>query len=201
MLEQAAVYAAQHDARVKFVRGSSYDLGDQLGQFQLVAMGRSFHWMDRAATLTALLGLVPEDGALALFGDTHLDLPANTWRKRFQSIIEPFAARDSAHATRRGNPAWLPHEAVLLASRFNQLERVSVIRELETPIERLLDRALSMSTTSPQRLGAEQEQLIETLRTALNEEATAGVITEVVKSHALLAFRRRPATRTEPIGR
>jgi hypothetical protein len=83
---------------------------------------------------------------------------------------------------------------VLLASRFNQLERVSVIRELETPIERLLDRALSMSTTSPQRLGAEQEQLIETLRTALNEEATAGVITEVVESHALLAFRRRPAT-------
>ena len=65
-----------------------------------------------------------------------------------------------------------------------------MIRKIETPVERLLDRALSMSTTSPQRLGSEQERLLETLRTALNEEAVAGMITEVVETHALLAFRR-----------
>jgi hypothetical protein len=133
--------------------------------------------------------MVAKNGAVALFGDSHLELPVNGWRKRFESIIEPFSEKDSAHATQRNNPAWLPHEAVLLNSKFKHLERISVVRQLVTPVERLLDRALSRSTTSPQRLGAEQARLLETLRTALNEEATAGMITEVVESQALLAFR------------
>jgi hypothetical protein len=140
-----------------------------------------------------LAGTVSEDGALALFADLHLEVPANNWRKRYQSLIEPFAEKDSAHGTWHNNPAWLPHEAVLLDSKFNHLERISVVRKIETPVERLLDRALSMSTTSPQRLGTERERLVETLHAALNEGATAGVITEVVETHALLAFRREPA--------
>jgi ubiquinone/menaquinone biosynthesis C-methylase UbiE len=189
MLEQAATFAAQRGAQVRFERGSSYELGAQLGEFHLVSMGRSFHWMDRAATLETLASMVAKNGAVALFGDSHLELPVNGWRKRFESIIEPFSEKDSAHATQRNNPAWLPHEAVLLNSKFKHLERISVVRQLVTPVERLLDRALSRSTTSPQRLGAEQARLLETLRTALNEEATAGMITEVVESQALLAFR------------
>ena len=193
MLAQAAHYVAQRNASVRFERGSSYDLGAHLGWFQLVTMGRSFHWMDRTATLEALASIVAPDGVLALFADTYLEVPANRWRKQYQSLIEPFAEKDSAHAARHKNPSWLPHEAILLASKFNRLERISVIRNIATPVERLLDRALSMSTTSPQRLGSEQASLLETLSAALNEQATAGVITEVVETHALLAFRRNPA--------
>jgi ubiquinone/menaquinone biosynthesis C-methylase UbiE len=193
MLEQAVSYAAERGVQAKFLQGSSYELGEYLGRFQLVTMGRSFHWMDRSATLEALSRLVAEDGAIALFSDSHLEVAANRWRKRFQSILTPFAEKDPAHGERRGNPAWLPHEAVLLDSKFNHLQRISVVQQIETPVERLLDRALSMSTTSPQRLGSEQERLLETLRGALNEEATNGVIIEVVESEALLAFRRNPA--------
>ena len=35
-------------------QGSSYDLTPDMGPFRLVTMGRSFHWMDRAATLAML---------------------------------------------------------------------------------------------------------------------------------------------------
>ena len=34
--------------------GGSKDLSPALGQFRLVTMGNSFHWMDRARTLEAL---------------------------------------------------------------------------------------------------------------------------------------------------
>jgi SAM-dependent methyltransferase len=190
MLEQAVAYAAQRRVQVKFVQGSSYELGQHLGRFQLVTMGRSFHWMDRAATLDALAHIVAEDGALALFGDSHLEVPANGWKKRFQSIIDPFAEKDPGSRThRRNNPSWLPHEAVLLDSKFCHLQRISVVQKIATPVERLLERALSMSSTSPQRLGAEQERMVASLRAALNEEARDGVIGEVVESEALLAFR------------
>jgi ubiquinone/menaquinone biosynthesis C-methylase UbiE len=193
MLEQGVSYAAERGVQVKFQQGSSYELGDLLGPFQLVTMGRSFHWMDRSSTLEILARIVAEDGAVALFGDSHLELPENGWERRFKYILKPFAEKDPAHeAHRRHNPSWLPHEAVLLDSKFNHLQRISVVQRIKTPVANLLDRALSMSNTSPQRLGTEQEVLMAKLRAALEEEAVDGVVTEVVESEALLAFRQNP---------
>jgi hypothetical protein len=197
MLEQATAYATERGAQVKFVQGSSYDLGDHFGRFQLVTMGRSFHWMDRRATLEALSQIVAEDGAVALFGDSHLEVPENDWKKRFQAVLKPFAEKDPAHeAHHRSNPSWLAHEVILLDSKFSHLHRISVVRRLKTPVDRLLDRALSMSTTSPQRLGSDRDNLVETLRATLNQDATNGLITEVVESDALLAFRQNPLGET-----
>ena len=65
MLEQAVVYAAERGAAVKLVQGSSYELGNHLGRFRLVTMGRAFHWMDRSATLDALARIVEDDGVVA----------------------------------------------------------------------------------------------------------------------------------------
>jgi len=192
MLEQAANYAAARGARVKLIQGSSYDLGDHLGRFQLVTIGRAFHWMDRSATLDALARAIAVDGVVALFGDAHLELSENDWKRSFRSILEPFAEKDPAHGARHGNPAWITHEAVLLGSVFCRLQRISVVRRLKTPIERLLDRALSMSSTSPERLGADRDRLLESLRTVLAEKAVDGLVTEVVESEALLAFREMP---------
>ncbi len=64
-----------------------------------------------------------------------------------------------------------------------------MIQRIETPIERLIDRALSMSTTSPEKLGGEVEGMAQKLREALEEFATDGVIEEVVESEALVAKR------------
>jgi SAM-dependent methyltransferase len=51
----AAEASAGTDA-IRFVSGGSVDLPAELGRFRLVVMGRSFHWMDRAATLRMLDG-------------------------------------------------------------------------------------------------------------------------------------------------
>jgi len=83
----------------------------------------------------------------------------------------------------------IPHEVFLLESKFSRLERFSVINRIKTPVERLIDRALSMSSTSPERLGPELEAVVEKLREALNPQAKDGVIVEVVESEALLAVR------------
>jgi len=174
---------------VTFQLGSSYDLDKLAGTFHLVTMGRSFHWMDRAATLEALDRIVERDGAVALFKDSHLEVPQNQWRDQFRSVLEPFTSKDSAHALLGRNGLRIPHEVFLLDSKFRRLERFSVINRIETPVERLIDRALSMSPTSPERLGPELETVVEKLREALNPQASDGVIVEVVESEALLAFR------------
>jgi SAM-dependent methyltransferase len=189
MLAAAADYVRERGVRVSLQQGSSYDLGAHLGMFQLVTMGRSFHWMDRPATLEALSRLIVPDGAVALFSDSHLDVPANAWHQQFESILESYAQRDPGHArTERKGPSWLPHEAILLDSPFNRLERLSVIRSINTPVEQLIDRALSMSSTSPERLGPDLDTLVAKLRHALTEAAPSGNVQEVVEIEALLGF-------------
>jgi hypothetical protein len=128
---------------------------------------------------------------VALFRDSHLEVPKNRWREEFRAILEPFVQKDPGHsvAGRRG-PSWIKHEAVLLESKFNQLERHSVIQRIETPVERLIDRALSMSSTSPERLGSEMEAVTAKLREMLSSHASDGKITEIVESEALIAFRQ-----------
>jgi len=49
--------------------GGSKDLSPGLGQFRLVTMGNSFHWMDRARTLDALYELVTDGGGIAVVGE------------------------------------------------------------------------------------------------------------------------------------
>jgi trans-aconitate methyltransferase len=57
---------AREDAapNTEWRQGSSHDLGPELGRFQLVTMGRSFHWMDRVETLRRLDGMIDPGGAI-----------------------------------------------------------------------------------------------------------------------------------------
>ena len=190
MLAVAAAYARERGLQISFREGSSYALADDLGLFRLVTMGRSFHWMDRAQTLGRLAQLTTGDAVVGLFHDHHLDIPENRWTRLFKEVMEPYKRRDAGR-TMFGfeSPSWVRHEAFLLDSAFSRLERISVIQRLQTPIERLIDRALSMSATSPERLADELPEFVSKLERVLRQEAPSGVLPEVVESEALLGFK------------
>lgn len=190
MLAEAEAYARERGAAATFRQGSSYDIAPDWGTFRLVTMGRSFHWMDRAATLRALAGIVPSGGAAALFRDRHLAVPENAWKERYEAALAPFTARDPVHTVAgQRSPGWVPHEAFLLASPFARLERIGIVRRLETPAGTLVDRALSMSPTSPEKLGDDLPRLVAAVRAALEPDVRDGKIVEVVEAEALLGFR------------
>ncbi len=190
MLAEAEKYACQKNVSLTLRLGSSYDLDSCFSNFDLALMGRSFHWMDRQKTLETLFSLLSPDGAVVLFGDSHLKIPENRWTTRYEALLKPYAEKDSySHCS--NDPSWLSHEAVLLRSSFRALERFSVIERIQTPTERLVDRALSMSSTSPERLGDQLPTFIGELRQILQEESPRnGSITEVVEFDALIAFKR-----------
>ena len=73
MLNEAARRAqAAGVGNVSWAQGSSADLPGELGRFDLVTMGRSFHWMDREQFLTALDGMVNDNGGLVIANDSCL---------------------------------------------------------------------------------------------------------------------------------
>ena len=176
-------------ANVQFLEGSSYGLEPDLGVFRLVTMGRSFHWMDRVDTLRRLEGMIEPGGAVALFGDKHPEVPENAWRQVFQDLVERYAA-DDPHRHQRHEPGKASHIAVLLDSAFSELEEVSVIERRELPAAALIERALSMSSTSQARIGDRVDALVAEIEALTAQLAPAGRLIEVVASTALIAHRR-----------
>lgn len=175
-------------SNIRFIEGSSYDLEPSFGIFQAVAIGRAFHWMDRSATLRTLNGLIAPCGGIALFDDAHLETPENAWRKDFMRVIEAYGGDDADRILRKGSE-WLAHETFLMDSAFAHLERVGVITRSRIPVARLLDRAFSLSITSPHRLGDRVERFQADLMEALAPHAPEGLVTEVLESRALVAIR------------
>ena len=184
----ARAAAVTSDAKIEFIEASSADIGPSWGTFRLVAIGRAFHWMDRDETLRRLDGVVELDGAVVLFGDEHLDVPENKWNVDYRALLESYAQRDAARELHK-SPSYLRPEALLLDSAFHQLERVGVIDRRRIPVERLVDRALSMSSTSPAWLGAKAEELATKIRALALRYAQSGTLTEVIHSQALIAKR------------
>ena len=81
MLRIAAENAAAAGLKIRFVEGSSADIGPELGRFHLAVIGRAFHWMDRPRTLERLDGLIEPGGAVALLRTRNPELPDNAWER------------------------------------------------------------------------------------------------------------------------
>ena len=97
---QSQVEKSGH-SHVEVRQGSSGELDSSFGQFNLVVIGRAFHWMDRIATLQKLDSMVEPGGAIVLFGDRHPNLPANDWVEIFEEVVERYAASDTGRAIRK----------------------------------------------------------------------------------------------------
>jgi 2-polyprenyl-3-methyl-5-hydroxy-6-metoxy-1,4-benzoquinol methylase len=174
--------------RIVFRQGSSFDLSPAWGRFRLVTMGRSFHWMDRADTLRRLDAMIDPGGAVALFNSEMLDLPESAWSVEYRSVVRRYAVADTTHVRHRG-PVWVRHEAFLLESAFNALEQVSVIERRTVSVQQLVDRALSRSSTAPDRLGDAAPRMAEEIEAVMQPLATEGMLPEVVATSALLGCR------------
>lgn len=175
-------------SNVTFTQGSSLDLGPHLGRFNLVSIGRAFHWMDRIETLRQLDGLIEPGGAVVLFDDKHPTLPENAWLDDFETLHEHYSDQDSGRRIRKGSD-WLPHEAVLLASAFPVLDRISALDRHSLSIDRLIDRVLSRSSTTSARLGDKTAAMAEDIRKLIAQWGKNGVLQEVVETRALIARR------------
>ncbi|MGG6894207.1 class I SAM-dependent methyltransferase [Rhizobium sp. BR 315] len=188
MLAEVEAGAKATGADVTIRQGSSYDLGPDIGRLHLCIMGRSFHWMDRPATLEALDRLIEPGGAVVLFHDKSI-LAEPDWRGILEPLAEIYSPERHADRLLRKSNAWAPHEAMLLASPFRNLERIGIVSEYTRGIEDIVGRIFSMSSTSPQALGEKAADFEAALRARLLEAAPDGKFREIVEANGLLAFR------------
>lgn len=189
MLRVAREAVARAGLPLEVREGSSETLGPELGTFQAVTMGRSFHWMDRVPTLEKLDRIIEPGGSILLFNDELADVPENAALQAWQRVVERYSADDRVRMERKA-PEWQNHEAVLRRSPFSRIERLEHRHRSSTSVPTLLMRALSMSATSAERLGQPRaDAMLADIRAAL--EPFEGELTETYDWTAIIA--RRPA--------
>ena len=170
-------------------RGGSYDLTQTMGPFRLVAIGRAFHWMDRAATLAMLDRIVLPGGAVALFHDAHPVLPENEWFKVLCKVGDRYGRATQAHIGERKALGHRRYEPFLYQSAFTVLDGLSVTIRKSISEDEIVGRAFSQSTTSPDKLGERADAFEAELRERLRALSPGGNFVEIAEMVALVARR------------
>jgi len=186
MLTAARENAAAEGLAMTFVEGSSFDLDETAGPFRLVAMGRSFHWMDRAATLALLDRIILPGGGVALFHDAHPPVEENAWFRRLHDVGEKYGRRGEADRRVGGHRRYEPY---LFASAFTQIDGLSVTIRKQVTEDEIVGRAYSLSACSTGRLGEQAAAFEAELRAAMRALSPDGVFIEVAELVAVLARR------------
>ena len=190
MLAAAAERARAAGVIVDFREGGSANLHPGMGPYRLVTMGRSFHWMDRSATLAMLDRLILPEGGVGLFHDAHPPVDENAWFKTLRAVQDKFGRDAAPHlAERRGGHR--RYEPFLFASAFTQLDGLSVTIRQALTADDIVGRAFSMSTCSREALGSRAEEFAAALGQALRELSPDGTFTEVAELVGLLARRQQ----------
>jgi hypothetical protein len=189
MLEAAGAAAGIAGVTLSLWEGGSYDLTPQMGPYRLVAIGRAFHWMDRAATLAMLDRIVSPKGGVAFFHDAHPDVAENRWFKLLRDVTDRHS-KDASHVAERKAGGHRRYEPYLFASAFTVLDGLSVTIRREITLEDIIGRAYSLSTCAPDRLGERRPAFEADLKEALQPLAVDGKFVEIAEMVALLA--RRP---------
>ena len=189
MLAAARKLAVERGVTCEYREGSSYDLSPALGRLKLVTMGRSFHWMDRLATLAALDGMIDKGGAVALFTDHHPRCRQNRWLAALEEVRRKFETAEEFRQLQRTGEVDR-NEIPLLASAFSRLESMSVTELRHLTIDGAIERALSYSGCAPHRLGDRRPAFEAELRAVLTPFAPDGQLVELVEFISLMG--RRP---------
>jgi SAM-dependent methyltransferase len=174
MVEAARAAAKRAGASATFIEGRFEEVAASLGIFDVVTIGRAIHWLDPKLARAALERLVAPRGRILVCHASSVEDGRNPWLNAFKGVRDRWRddrPQHDRHAFFGGGP-------------FVASGTIRVEGNYAVPVERFADRLLSMSTSSPERLGDEVPAMKSAMREALTPFAADGVIEDVVEAEA-----------------
>jgi SAM-dependent methyltransferase len=174
MIEAARAAAARAGVKVKFIEGRFEDVAAGLDAFDVVTIGRAIHWLDPERARAALDRVVKRGGRILVCHASSVEDGRNPWLGAFKAVRDRWRDDRPKH----------DRDVFFAGGPFVQRETMSVETATRIPAERLADRILSMSTSSPERLGNEVAGMRSAMREALAPFAADGMIEDIVEARA-----------------
>ncbi|ELZ88516.1 type 11 methyltransferase [Haloferax elongans ATCC BAA-1513] len=146
--------------------GSDRDVSDRLGTFQLVTMGRSFHWMDQKQTLESLLKIIRPGGGVAIFGNREwFTRGTKNWQREVYSVTTDYLSNlpDRTGPVEYDDP-W--HKKIAKFG-FRDVEELSIYLNREWTVDEIVGYLFSLSYCSPEKVGDQREELEKSVRNRL----------------------------------
>ena len=156
----------------------------------LVTMGRSFHWMDREQVLTALDGMVDNDGGLVIANDSCLIRSATTWQQAIEDIQQRFLPPDWQTGIPTCADGHEPHEEILARSAFRHVQQRAYQFTRTWTIEQAIGYLYSTSMPLHRLLGSRRAAFEQEVTDTLLAIDPAGRFTEPVTLEVLTATTR-----------
>ena len=178
MLAAARAAADRAGAVLRLIEGRAEDLPDDVGPFDIVTIGRALHWMDPAPTREVLDRLVAPRGLVVICRSSAVSDGRNPWLDAYDLARGRWGEPGSR--ARRA----LDRSVFFAGTRFRFRETVSVEFEQDIAPTALVDRVLSMSTTSSDAIGADVGALRASIAAALDPYAKDGMLHEIVEARA-----------------
>jgi len=174
MVEAARSAAVRAGVAVKFIDCRFEDLAANLGAFDVVTIGRAIHWLNPDPARKALDRVVKPIGKILVCHASSVDDGRNPWLGTFKAVRDRW---------RDDRPVYDP-DIFFAGGPFVTRGTISVETAITIPVERLADRILSMSTSSPDRLGDQVPAMRRAMCEALAPFAVDGMIGETVEARA-----------------
>ena len=176
MVKAARVAAEHAGVAVSFIEGRFEDIAPNLGAFDIVTIGRAIHWLDPEPARAALERALAPRGRVLVCGATSAKDGRNPWLETFNAVRDRWKGDRPAH----------DHDMFFANGQFTRTGTVRVEAAYTIPVERLVERVLSMSTSSSERLGDEVPAMKSALREKLAPFAVAGMIKDIVEAQAVV---------------
>jgi SAM-dependent methyltransferase len=174
MVEAAREAAERAGVTVRFVEGRFEDAAAKLGAFDIVSIGRAIHWLDPEPARAALDRALAPRGSVLVCGATSAKGGRNPWLETFNAVRDRW----------KGDRPSRDHQTFFADGHFTRTHTIRVEGTYAFPVERLVERVLSMSTSSSERLGDEVPAMKSAMREALAPFAADGMIEDIVEARA-----------------
>lgn len=172
--------------------GSSDDLEDrrdELGTFDLVVMGNSFHWMDREATLDVLYEMVEAGGGVAVACLSNVWRAKGDWQDRLREVLDRHLGPVKKGGSTSFRNSGELHQGPLSRSKFTGLETVQYPFERTWNIDEVVGVLYSTSFASPVVFGEKRDDFEEDLRRTLAPYAELEPLVERGEADVMYVWR------------
>lgn len=181
MVEAARAAAKRAGVAATFVEGRFESVAAKLGAFDIVTIGRAIHWLEPEPARAELARIVVPRGKVLVCGATSVKDGRNPWLGTFNAVRGRW----------RGDRPSRDRHGFFADGPFTRTGAIRLEGTHAVPVERLVERVLSMSTSSSDRLGDEVPVMMSTMREALAPFAAEGMIEDIVEAQAEV-FERLP---------
>jgi SAM-dependent methyltransferase len=174
MVEAARAAAERARVAVRLIEGRFEDAAATLGAFDIVTIGRAIHWLDPEPARAALDRALAPCGRVLVCGASSVKDGRNPWLASFNTVRDRW----------KGDRPSRDHDTFFANGQFTRTGAIRVEGTYAIPVERLVERVLSMSTSSSERLGDEVPAMKSAMREKLAPFGHDGMIEDIVEARA-----------------